>query len=349
MKSAVKTYIPAHDRVPAEGAMEQLAPGFFWLRMPLTFELNHINLWLLESASGWSIVDTGFNSPDTVQHWDSLFASIFSKKPVESIFVTHFHPDHFGLAGWLSARTGLKVKMTKGEFGMIRHLTDDDSPALLEKLYRPYYVEAGVEGELLEKLIDKRLLYKKIIHAPPANIDPVWIGAKVILGGKEWQTVGGYGHSPEHACLYNAKDKLFISGDIILPDITPNISFFPGNPPEHDPVDNYLRTLDAIKTVVPDDVTVLPSHGVPFRGLHRRIDEIKAHHDRRLEKLHKVMASGPQTAFQIMSGLFSHRTLKPGDLFFALGETLSHLIHDLMRGKIRKEIKNGVVLYSLTN
>src|SRR5690606_26585390 len=119
------------------------------------------------------------------------------------------------------------------------------------------------------------------IHAPPDNIGTVHIGDHINLGGRDWRIVGGYGHSPEHACLYDADTKVFIAGDIVLPDITPNISFFPGHPPGHDPVADYLRTLDVVERDIPDDVIVLPSHGVPFRGLHRRLAEIRSHHDRR--------------------------------------------------------------------
>jgi len=343
-----KTYIPAFDFVPETGHAAPIGHSLYWLRMPLKFELNHINLWLAESDTEFAIVDTGFNTPDTIAAWEGIFAEHFQRKPVDAIAITHFHPDHFGLAGWLAEKTGQTPRMTKGEFAMAQSLCPAD-PSTLETPYRAYFMQAGVSGALLRDLLDKRLLYRKIISTPPTRISPYGDGDRVKLGGKEWEVITGNGHCPEHACLYNAVDHVFISGDIVLPDISPNISFFPGNPPEHDPVADYLRTLDKMLQRVPDDVLVLPSHGVPFKGLHKRIAELKEHHNRRFAKLRDVMkTAGPQTALGLMEGLFAHRTLKPGDLFFALGETLAHLVHEEKAGRITAQ-KNaaGQVIYSL--
>lgn len=333
-----KTYIPAFDAKPEFGAWLDVMPRFSWLRTGLPFELNHINLWLLESDTGYSIIDTGFNVQDTRQAWEKVFTDKFAKKPVENIFITHFHPDHFGLAGWLAEKTGVTPHMTAGELAMVRHLTGDDAQRELETTYRDFFLEAGVaDTDTLIELLTKRMMYKKVVYKAPTDINIVKGGDTVTLGGKPWQVVIGSGHSPEHACLYNAADKLFIAGDIVLPDITPNISFFPGNVPEHDPVDDYLKTLDHVTAQIPDDVTVFPSHGIPFKGLHRRIDEIKGHHARRFTNLQTVLQSGPQTAFQIMQGLFAHRgssIIKGSDLFFAMGETLAHIVYEVKRGVI---------------
>lgn len=343
-----RTYTPAHDFIPEAGKPREVAPGLHWLRGPLPFELDHINLWLLEGESGWSIVDSGFNFEVMTQAWDEVFAQTFAGKKVESIFITHFHPDHYGLGGWLAEKTGVQLQMTVPEFGMAQSLTDPAQQGLMEALYRPYYMEAGIDGELLESMLARRSSYQKIVYKPPQVITPAQPGDLVALGGKEWKVIGGYGHSPEHACLYNAKDNILIAGDMVLPDISPNISFFPDRFLSRDPVAAYLKTLENIRGEVPDDALVLPSHGVPFRGLHKRLDELKDHHERRLAKLRDVLSPAPKTAYQAMQGLFAHRSLsRPADLFFALGETLAHLVHDLNLGKIRKEVEDGKAFYSL--
>lgn len=341
----MKTYIPAHTSIPEAGQHMAIGHGLHWLRMPLPMDLNHINLWLMESPTGWTIVDSGFNSPETRGHWEVFFQKTCIEKPVENIFITHFHPDHFGLAGWLAERTGIPIQITPGEFGMIRSLTDPAAHDLLTSQYTAHYHEAGVEKGLLAQLLEKRMLYQKIISPPPEAPHFVTLGETVTLGGRLWRIIGGSGHCPEHACLYQPEEKVFISGDIVLPDISPNISFFPGNAPEHNPLDDYLKTLDAVMEKIPDDVTVLPSHGVPFHGLHRRIKELKAHHQERFEKLQTICADQPQTALEIMEKLFSHRKLKPGDLFFALGETLSHLVYEEKAGRLKKSFQNGHALY----
>lgn len=339
----VKTYIPAVDVIPDAGVPDELQAGVFWLRTALPFELNHINLWLLEGPKGWSVVDTGFNAPETIAAWEALFSGFFAGKPVTEIFVTHFHPDHFGLAGWLAEKTGVRVQMTAPEFAAVQRYTQgaEDLPAT----YGPYYAAAGVDAQTIEELLGRRFNYGKIIHKPPASVDAVRPEDTVSLGGARWVVLAGYGHCPEHACLYNLEKKLLISGDMVLPDISPNISLYPGS--DADPVAAYLQSLDALRARVPDDVTVLPSHGVPFRGLHRRIDELKDHHRRRFERLRAVLQDGPKTAYEAMQGLFSHRKIGKGDIFFALGETLAHLAHDEKRGVLEAEIKNGVKYYSV--
>lgn len=325
-----------------DGVPREITSGLFRVRMPLPFELSHINLWLLRGAKGWSIIDTGFNYGETLAYWSNIFGSFFAPLPVENIFVTHFHPDHFGLAGQLSRQTGVTLRMTAGEIGMVRGLMDTDG---LKHLYEPYYTEAGVSGTLFDKMIEKRLMYRKIVSDPPDTVETVKLGDSVTLGDRVWRLTGGGGHSPEHACLYAAADGIFIAGDVVLPGITPNISFFPGHGPEHDPLADYFATLETVRRDVPDDVLVLPSHGEPFRGLHSRIDQIRVHHEGRLRKVREICLPAPQTALQVMESLFSHRELTSADLFFALGETLAHLVHDEKQGKVAKVIKDGVAFY----
>lgn len=326
-----KTYKPVLDYIPKDATPAPLRPWLQWFRADLPFDLDHINIWLLESENGWSIVDTGYNAAETRDRWDKVFAETFAGKPVEDIFVTHFHPDHYGLAGWLAERTGVTLRMTEKEYDMARTLTEQPLADALVDIYRPYYREAGVPEDVAENLLQRRFTFKSIIYPPPADYARTAPGEMVRLGGRDWQVIAGYGHSPEHACLYNAQDKVFIAGDIVLPDISPNISYFPDEYLSDNPLGVYLDSLDRIEKTVPDEVVVLPSHGVPFTGLHQRIKELREHHDRRLEKLRAVLADAgkPLTPFEAMRGLFSHRMIdRPSDIFFALGETLAHLIYD---------------------
>ncbi len=343
-----KTYTPEFDLIPELGTAVEIFPKLYWMRTNLPFELDHVNIWLLQGNNGFSIIDAGFNYPATLEAWEGVFKHVIGSQKVENVFITHFHPDHFGLGGWLAERTGVTVQMTAPEYNIARALTSDESEVKLDALYRPYYISAGLSKEQVEEMLGRRFTYKKVVHAIPASFTEVKPGETVTLGDKQWLIIGGYGHSPQHASLYNAADKIFIAGDMVLPDISPNISFFPDKYFADDPVGAYLDTLEDIRKQVPDDVLVLPSHGVPFRGLHRRIDELKYHHERRLEKLRKVVAEGPVTGHQAMTGLFSHRILsKSHDIFFALGETLAHLVYEERAGRIVKTVKDGVSQYQL--
>lgn len=339
-----------HAETPKEGMTIEVAPGIYWLRFPLPFALDHINIWLLEGDNGWTIVDSGFHQPEIIQHWEQVFDSLLKSKPVEKIFITHFHPDHFGLTGWLAAKTEAPVFITPGEWQMVQTLTDQDSADKLEQIYRPYYRDAGVPDDVLEALIDRRMGYKRVIHSVPPAVEHIHAGDVITLGNRGWLVVDGYGHSPEHASLYNAEDNILIAGDMVLPFITPNISFFPGHAAGSDPVAEYIDTLDRIAKAVPNDALVLPSHGKPFQGyLHDRIAAIKEHHDKRLEKLHSVLQERPLSAYDAMLGLFAHRELKQGDIFFALGETLAHLVYSHKRGKIIENMEQGRILYRLAD
>lgn len=340
-----------HAEPPAPGHAVETARGLHWLRFPLPFALDHINLWLLDGPAGWTIVDSGFNTSDIIAGWEAVFGNLLQQKPVEKIFITHFHPDHFGLAGWLQQKTDAPLFITPGEWQMVHALTDSDSADRLEQIYRPYYQNAGVPADVLEALIDRRMGYKRVIHSVPPAVSHVHAGDTVTLGDRDWQIIDGYGHSPEHASLYNAADNILIAGDMVLPFITPNISFFPGNAPGSDPVAEYLATLDRIAASVPNDALVLPSHGKPFQGyLHDRIAAIKEHHVKRLDKLHSVLADGGNmTAYDAMLGLFAHRELKQGDIFFALGETLAHLVYSHKRGKVIETMEKGRILYRLAD
>lgn len=332
--------------LPQAGRTSEVAAGLRWARFNLPFALDHVNVWLLDGgADGWTVVDTGFNDEPTRAQWDSVFETTIGTRPVEKIFMTHFHPDHFGLTGWLHQKTQAPVFMTPGEWQMVQHLTDDDSAGRLEQIYRPHYRHAGLGEDMLEKLMTRRTGYRSVISPPPPQTEAVHPDDTVTLAGRRWDIIGGYGHSPEHASLYCADDALFIAGDMVLPFITPNISYFPGHPPGHDPLALYMDTLARIRVQVPDDVLVLPSHGIPFRGLHARIAAIQAHHEERLQRLAAILADRPLTAYGAMQQLFAHRSLNTGDIFFALGETLAHLIYDVRRGKIVETLAENKILY----
>lgn len=347
MKPLKKDYAPIFPQ-PAATETVEIAEGIFWLRFSLPFALDHVNVWLLDGVdAGFSIIDSGFHDAPTRAQWDAVFNGKLAGKSIETLFMTHFHPDHFGLAGWLHAKTGAPVQMTPGEWRMVQTLTDEDSVERLEHLYRPYYTHAGVAEDVMEKLLNRRSGYRHIIHPPPPETTAVHPDQTVMLGGRAWQIIGGYGHSPEHASLYCAEDNILIAGDMVLPFITPNISYFPGNAPGHDPVDLYMETLSRIRTAVPDDALVLPSHGIPFRGLHGRIDALLAHHTARLDKLAQVLSEGPLTAYAAMQGLFAHRQLESGDIFFALGETMAHLVYGVRRGHVIERFEENKILYRL--
>lgn len=327
--------------IPEAASLTTVAPGVHWLRMPLPFQLDHINLWLLEDTDGWTLVDTGLANDATRGIWLRIFADGFRGRPVVRVLVTHFHPDHMGLAGWLTDQWRAPMWATHGEWATARMLSLDQTAALRDA-HAAFYRRADFPREILDDLAALGNVYATRANPPPATMHRLREGDRVSIGGREWRVIVGTGHSPEHACLYCEEAGVLISGDQVLPKITPIIGVWPTEP-EGDPLRLYLDSLRQFADL-PEDVTVLPSHGLPFLGLAARIRDIEHHHRRRLDHALKACAEWV-TGWELLNKLFT-RSLDLHQKTFALGESLAH-VHYLMKdGRIVREMGNdGVFRY----
>ncbi len=330
------------EGVPDAGKAVEVAPGVFWVRMPLPFKLNHINLWILDDGEGWTIVDTGINLPEVRERWETLFADQFAHKPLKRMIVTHFHPDHVGLAGWFEEQHGLQLWMTLGEWGMARNLkleTVERSSQYLTKFYHG----AGFDDELMALIPERSVSYPSRISVPPAGIRRISDGEKIDVGGHDWQVIVGTGHMCIRDSLYCEELNVMISGDQILPRISPNISIWPQEPTA-DPLSQFLNSLRRFSHL-PDDILILPSHDAPFRGVHVRLAQLAHHHDDRLKETLDLCAE-PVSAYSVLKGLFT-RKLDSHQVFFAIGEALAHLHHLEAKGRLKRtRQEDGVYLFN---
>lgn len=309
------------DTIPAPGAVHQVAPGLLWVRMGLPFALDHINLWLIRDGQGWTIVDCGIATDATRASWETLFATALDGLPVVRVIATHCHPDHVGLSEWLCSRWNAPLWMTTGEFGFARMMSASlpgvDGTAML-----PHFQRHGlVEEAMLEQLKGRRSYYPTLVPAVPASYHRIQDGKTFRIGAHEWRVITGFGHSPEHASLFCADLNVLISGDMVLPRISTNVSVFAVEP-DANPVQLYLDSLGKYRDL-PEDTLVLPSHGKPFRGLHTRIAQLNEHHRERLAEVVQACAT-PQSAADIVPVMF-RRKLDAHQLTFAMGEALAHL------------------------
>ena len=332
----------AVDQPPETGTGLEIAPGVFWLRMPLPFALDHINLWLLEDGDGFTIVDTGIARDDVKSAWRALFTGLMFNRPVKRVISTHFHPDHFGLAGWLSDILGAPLWMTRTEWLTGAMLYADEAGRASDAqvtLFRQH----GLDDVRLEALAGCGNAYRRVISAPPASYTRMVDGDRLLIDGCEWSVVVGRGHAPEHACLHCPGKGVLISGDQVLPKISPNVSLSPMEPGA-DPLSEYLESLDRLRTL-PQEVLVLPSHGLPFFGLHARIDALKGHHAERLDGLADHCRK-PRTAAETLELLFQ-RELDAHQIMFAMGESLSHLTHLERKRRVeRVEGSDGIIRFA---
>ena len=305
---------------PRPGEALAIAPGVQWLRMPLPFALDHINLWLLEDRSGWTIVDTGYSMPQTKELWEQVFAERLGGLPVTRLIVTHYHPDHIGLADWLTRRWQVPLWITEKEWLSARVMSraaEDFGP-----VRRAFARRAGLDEAESELFGEREDSYRRGVPAVPPSFRRIADGMAVEIGGREWRVIVGEGHAPELACLYCAQTGVLISGDQVLPRISPNISV-QAHEPDGDPLARYLASLGKLRDTVPGETLVLPSHNLPFFGLHVRIDSLAAHHRARCDD---VIAAChiPKTALELVKVLF-RRALDGHQMGFALGEALAHL------------------------
>ena len=327
---------PFDDTIPAPGAIHDVLPGLRWVRMPLPFALDHINVWLLEDKiedrRGWSLIDTGAGTDATRAAWEQVLADGLDGQPLVRVIATHCHPDHVGLSGWLTERFDAPFWTTTGEFGFMRMmaaaLPGVDGPSAI-----PHFERHGLMNmAMLEQMRSRRNYYPSLVPSVPESYTRLQDGQVVSIGGNAWRVIIGFGHSPEHASLYCAALNVLVSGDMVLPRISTNVSVFAVEP-EGNPLQLYLDSLSAFADL-PADVLVLPAHGKPFRGLHTRIAQLREHHVARLAEVVEACATS-QSAMDIVPVMF-RRPLDAHQLSFALGEALAHLHKLWYDGELRR-------------
>ncbi len=327
------------DTPPAAGETREVAPGVHWIRMPLPFALDHINLWLIEDGDGVAIVDTGYGLDATRDAWNRILGQL--GKPVTRIIVTHCHPDHLGLARWLSDKTGAGVTMSLGEFfggqALWHQLPGYDVTAMVAHFRRH-----GLDEARCWALEQRGNAYSRGVPSLPDTYRRLLDGDRLVIGGREWQVITGHGHSPEHVSFHCEAAGLLISGDMLLPRISTNVSVYAATP-DDDLLGQFLASVRAFKRL-PDTSLVLPSHGSPFRNIGLRVDQLVEHHDARCADL-LAACNVPRSAGEILSTLFP-RQLDTHQVMFAMGEAIAHLNHLEHRGDACRSVgDDGVVRF----
>ena len=332
---------PLGRRGPAPGELIEVAEGVRWTRSPVPGSLDHINLWVLDDDGGIALVDSGLDISPAREAWEALFAGPLAGASVTRLVVTHFHPDHLGLAGWLADRFGVRLWMTRGEWLFARMLTADvrDSPPA-EAL--AYWRAAGWSEERIAAEAEKGWgRFASVVSPVPVGFVRMQDGDSVRIGDRDWRIVIGSGHSPEHACLVDHAGGIMIAGDQVLPRITSNVSLSLSEP-EADPLGEWLASIDRLRAL-PDHLLVLPSHGEPFTGLHARLDALAAGHRGRLDALHEHLAQ-PRRAVDCFPVLFG-RAIGDGSYGLATGEALAHLRRLEVEERAVREVRDGVHWY----
>jgi len=327
---------------PEAGRSTEVAPGVYWLRMPLPFALDHINLWAVREDDGsFTLIDCGLNTDATRALWARHFDQLLAGARVSRVLVTHFHPDHVGLAGWLTQELGAQMWMSESEF-LMAHVSYGELPGHRREDHLALYRLHGLDPAREEAMRNRPHSYRRGITEPPAAFRRLMDDETLRMGGRAWRVIVGHGHAPEHAALYCAEAGVLISGDMLLPKISTNVSVWPEQP-EADPVALFLQSLERF-VPLPEDTLVLPSHGLPFRGARARIAMLRTHHRERLAEVLEACAE-PASAADIVPVLF-RRQLDDHQMAFAMGEAIAHLNHLLHEGRLlRRQGDDGVLRF----
>ncbi|MBL4907025.1 MAG: MBL fold metallo-hydrolase [Sneathiella sp.] len=325
---------------PGDGEVLQVADGIYWVRMPIPIQgLDYINLYLLEEEDGWTIVDSGLNTSKIKDLWTEVSDKHLKGKPVTRLICTHFHPDHMGLAGWISEKWGIPLTMTFGEwtFGRMLFLEAEET---VPEYALDYYRKIGFTEKMLDRVRKRGFnMFSKAFYSMPMGFVRLSDDEILNIGGAKWRIIVGKGHAPEHACLYCEEKNLLISGDQILPRITPHIGVYPAEPFAN-PLKQFLDSIEKFEHL-PGDILVLPAHNDVFTGIHNQLSFYKEHHAERLTRL-KLACGSPKTAIELIPVLFDKK-LGESDMGLGIAEGLAHCHYLIGTGELERQVgKDGV-------
>lgn len=338
---------PWGDAAPGAGETIRIADGISWARLPMPGSLGHINSWLLDdtdaAGEGVAVVDTGICLTICSDAWKALYAGALADKRITRVFGTHLHPDHIGLAGWIAKKQGVKLWMTRGEMLTARTIVADTSEATPEEALVQSRA-AGWDEEAIERQKAEGWgRFGMMVFPLPRSYARIKDGDVLDMGAHRWRVVTGSGHSPEHACLWNEREGVLVSGDQVLPRISSNVSVNITEP-DADPLGEWLASIDKLLATIPSDVIVCPAHGEPFKGLHVRLMALRDEHRMRLYNLAEAAAKAPLRAVDSFPLLFN-RPIGSHNQGLATGEAFAHLKRLEVEGRVKREDRDGVWWY----
>jgi len=314
---------------PGHGEAIEVAPGVLWMRLPLPMKLDHVNIYALDDGDAWTVIDTGFASKKTREIWRALMEGPLAGKPVTRVVVTHHHPDHVGLAGWLQCDFGAELITTRTAWLFARMLTLDVQDAPVAETL-DFWRSAGMDQSIFDQRSKERPFnFGDIVAHMPLGYTRIQQGDTMRMGGRDWDIHMGNGHAPEHATFWSRDDNLVISGDQILPSISPNIGVY-ATEPMADPLGEWLEACERLNPLAHGDQLVLGGHKLPFTGLPTRMRQLIDNHHGALSRLTDYLDT-PKSAAECFAPLFRRR-IGAGEYGLALVEAVAHLSHLYQEG-----------------
>ena len=312
----------------------EIAPGIVWVRLTLPFRLNHVNIYLIADGDGWTMIDTGIGNEATIAAWTTLFEGPLKNFKITRLIVTHAHPDHVGLAGWIVERFGCRLWMSQVEYlqsAYHQHRGSEERKAAQRLFFRNH----GMSEDITDALLGRGQDYLKRVSILPASYRRISNGNEISIGARKFKIITGGGHALDQVMLYCEADNIFLSADQVLSKISPNVSVWAVEP-DANALGEYLRSLASLNGTLKDDVLVLPGHGVPFYGVKTRIKQLADHHEERCQLIAKACADTPKTSAELVPVVFHKHVLDAHQTGFAAGELIAHVNYMLVAGRLTK-------------
>ncbi len=329
---------------PAEGSATEVAEGILWLRLPLPMALDHVNLYALDDGDGWTVIDAGLDTRRARAIWEVLLAEPLAGKPVHRIVVTHYHPDHVGLAGWLQAM-GAELVTTRTSWITARMLVLDEQPLPVPETIEFWRAAGMGPGLLAKRSAERPFNFCDVVAPLPLGYTRIADGDRVRMGGRDWLVRTGEGHAPEHATFWEIGGNLVLGGDQLLPSISANLGVY-ASEPDADPVGEWMESCRRFAEFATTDQMILPGHKLPFTGLPLRLEQMVENHTGALDRLRKRLAE-PHVATECFDVLFK-RKVGEAEYGFALVEAVAHLNHLRKAGEVeRRRREDGAWLWRM--
>jgi len=328
---------------PAAGELREIADGILWLRLPLPYEPGHVNAYLIKDDDGWLAVDAGLFDAATCAIWRQVQDRL-PGNGITTVLATHWHPDHLGAAGWLCEAFGAVLATSESEYlrGLaIQYMPGDEG----DSLERGFYLSHGLAPEETELWVANGRRFMHETYRLPPTYRKLTAGSAISVGGRYFGISVAGGHSPEEVMLHDRERGLFLCADQLGPRIAPTMAVLPMDP-YGDPLAHFLAGLDTIAvTCAPDDL-ILPGHEAPFRGVHARIEEVRAFYARRCGQVETACRDGAKTGTELLAALYRRR---PGPVWigFLISEALAYANHLVGRGVLERDIHHDVVRFAI--
>jgi glyoxylase-like metal-dependent hydrolase (beta-lactamase superfamily II) len=319
--------------------------GLLQLKVPIPNNpLGWVLPYLIEGRDGWTLVDSGWNVPEAFDALEQqLDRAGVGFRNLKTLLVTHIHPDHYGLAGQVKERSGARVIIHQRERDLIR--SRYRNPEQLLATMGEWLRMHGVPGDSTRDLQTSAMPVRAFVD-PVDPDEVVWGGERLPIGRFEFEVWWTPGHSPGHICFLEREKRFILTGDHVLPTITPNVSLHPQQ--QGNPLGDYIASLKRLEEV--DVETVLPAHEFAFKDLKARLRDIEAHHAGRLDEMMACFEGQPRTAYDVAkrvrwaTGPFG--TFSPWMQRAALGETIAHLDYLVQEDRLSKFVEDGVQYYT---